>query len=107
MVLVERLGAVSSEGLITVVAAGTVSEWTSLCAGDETIIADYHLSEILRGSQKKNKGGVGGAGLGGGNIEAFSSSARDLGIDYSRFHGAPEVWMIDDCHVSNIFFVFV
>ena len=32
-------------------------------------------------------------GLGGGKIEAFSSSARDLDIDYTRFEGAPEVGM--------------
>lgn len=67
-------------------------------AGDEVIIADYHRSheEAARGGvgSTSSTSGNGGVGLGGGNIEAFSSSARGLGIDYSRFRGAPEVGML-------------
>lgn len=82
---------------------GLVAALSLHCCGasDEMIIADYHRShaQAARGAGRGSPGtsssvtGGAGVGLGGGNIEAFSSSARGLGIDYSRFHGAPEVGM--------------
>jgi hypothetical protein len=67
-------------------------------AGDEVIIADYHRSQP---PEEYGVEGTGPAGLGGGKIEAFSSAARGLGIDYSRFHDAPEAGAPRDSRVTR------